>query len=87
MARFWGAPIQNYWNEIAQDRGRCTRGRPREQNAAASSQLLDLARPTSVDRPSDAQVTTLPLLADDHAIRAGDNGRKSGQPGRPNPEL
>ena len=70
IARFWGAPIQNYWNEIAQTAA-LAHGTTLEQNARLFA-LLDLSLADSVIAFYDAKYTYhfwRPITA----IRAADN--------------
>jgi hypothetical protein len=70
IARFWGAPIQNYWNEIAQTAA-LAHGTTLEQNARLFA-LLDLSVADSVIAFYDAKYAYhfwRPITA----IRAADN--------------
>jgi PAP2 superfamily len=81
IARFWGAPIQNYWNEIAQTAA-LAHGTTLEQNARLFA-LLDLTLADSVIAFYDAKYTYhfwRPVTA----IRAADNDGNPATAGDPN---
>jgi hypothetical protein len=80
IARFWGAPIQNYWNEIAQTAA-LAHGTTLEQNARLFA-LLDLSVADSVIAFYDAKYTYhfwRPITA----IRAADNDGNPATAGDP----
>jgi len=81
IARFWGAPIQNYWNEIAQTAA-LAHGTTLVQNARLFA-LLDLSVADSVIAFYDAKYTYhfwRPITA----IRAADNDGNPATAGDPN---
>jgi hypothetical protein len=81
IARFWGAPIQNYWNEIAQTSA-LARGTTLVQNARLFA-LLDLSLADSVIAFYDAKYTYhfwRPVTA----IRAAGNDGNPATAGDPN---
>jgi hypothetical protein len=80
IARFWGAPIQNYWNEIARTAA-LAHGTTLEQNARLFA-LLDLSVADSVIAFYDAKYTYhfwRPITA----IRAADNDGNPATAGDP----
>ena len=81
IARFWGAPIQNYWNEIAQTAA-LAHGTTLVQNARLFA-LLDLTLADSVIAFYDAKYTYhfwRPITA----IRAADSDGNPATAGDPN---